>query len=150
MIKPDIFIGLSSADRNKSINLLQKSHHIPDVNVIYNMEVKEILKHCSNCFNIPIKEILGNSRKKEIVIARDIAIFYINKVLKNLKKTGAIFGKDHSTIIYSRDKFLDLYGLDKQFTNYVNEFLKHVCIINNSFSDFKKVSSSKMNYKHKK
>jgi chromosomal replication initiator protein len=64
------------------------------------------LKTISNLYEVSEKEILGSSRKKEIVRSRQIMIYFLRKDLNYsypyiAKKIG---GKDHTTIIYSYSK----------------------------------------------
>lgn len=60
------------------------------------------------------KDLIGKSKKKEIVNSRQISIYLITELLDlPLVSIGKIFGgRDHTTIIHSRDKILD-----KQKTN---------------------------------
>jgi chromosomal replication initiator protein len=66
----------------------------------------KLLKTISNLYDVSEKEILGSSRKKEIVRSRQIMIYFLRKDLNYsypyiAKKIG---GKDHTTIIYSYSK----------------------------------------------
>lgn len=65
-----------------------------------------IIKTVSEHYKIKEKDILGVSRKKEIVTARSVAIFLIRSQLKiTYKQIGALFGgKDHSTILAAYEK----------------------------------------------
>lgn len=57
-------------------------------------------------FNIKKEEIIGKKKLKQIVQARQIAIYLINDMLGvPLATIGSYFGgRDHTTIIYARDK----------------------------------------------
>ena len=66
----------------------------------------KILKTVSNFYDVSEKDIMGSSRKKEIVKSRQIVIYFLRKDLNYsypyiAKKIG---GKDHTTIIYSYSK----------------------------------------------
>jgi chromosomal replication initiator protein len=75
-----------------------------------------IVSVCSNYFNIKEEDILGKQKNKEFVIPRQYAIFIITVMLPSipLKAIGDFFGgKDHSTIISSRDKIGRMVQDDK-------------------------------------
>ncbi|MEG1608372.1 MAG: chromosomal replication initiator protein DnaA [Clostridia bacterium] len=60
-------------------------------------------------FNISKLEIVGKKKLKQIVLARQIAIYLINDLLGvPLATIGSYFGgRDHTTIIYARDKITE-------------------------------------------
>jgi hypothetical protein len=69
-------------------------------------------------FGISEEEIASESRKKDIVYPRQVAIFLMcmcpGRVKNSLKKIGAILGdRDHTTVIHSRDKIWDLLENDE-------------------------------------
>lgn len=87
-------------------------------------EPTEILKAVCDVLDVVENDVLGQSRKRPLVEARQIAIGLIavaNPKL-TLKRIGLMFGsRDHSTIIYAKNTFYDLYHTDKQFTEKVNK-----------------------------
>jgi len=65
--------------------------------------IEFIQKLVANHYSLPLNDLIGNSRRKEVAIARHIAI-YLCKQLTNssLKTIGLHFsGRDHSTVIHS-------------------------------------------------
>lgn len=80
-----------------------------------------IIAAVSRVTDVPANCIKSHSRKKEVVIARDIAIGIIcfDHHL-TLKKIGDIFGgRNHATIINSRRKFVNVCNkpiVDKVFS----------------------------------
>jgi len=76
-----------------------------------------IIDSVSAVLNIEAKFIKGNSRKREFVEARQIAIGLIYEAYPKLtlKTVGRIFNQHHSTIIYSKKTFDDLYLTNKAF-----------------------------------
>lgn len=81
---------------------------IKDISQLSNItfSFNNLLKTISTFYDISEKEITGSSRKKEIVKARQIIIYFLRKDLNYsypyiAKKIG---GKDHTTIIYSYSK----------------------------------------------
>lgn len=68
-----------------------------------NLTYEAIINSVCSYYSISKTDIIGKSRRKDVVLARDIAIWSIKEKLKmNLVKIGTIFSnRDHSTIISS-------------------------------------------------
>ncbi|MFV8499824.1 DnaA ATPase domain-containing protein [Mycoplasma sp. VS424B] len=65
-----------------------------------------IIKAVSKYYKIPAKDILSNSRKAEIVVARHIAMYMISIQLDySSTELGKVFKKDHSTVLNALRKF---------------------------------------------
>ncbi|NJM74554.1 MAG: chromosomal replication initiator protein DnaA [Acaryochloridaceae cyanobacterium RU_4_10] len=73
-----------------------------------------ILKAVAETFGIPIEEIKGNSRRRDISTARQVGMFLMRQhTALSLPKIGEEFGgKDHSTVLYSCEKVADLQRTD--------------------------------------
>lgn len=73
------------------------------------INVPEIIKQTSQYFNVSIEEIKGRKRTKDIVHARQVAM-YLSRELTDLSfpKIGKEFGnKNHTTVIHAYEKILD-------------------------------------------
>lgn len=68
-------------------------------------------------FNISLDDLKGKVRKKEIVVARQIAMNLIKKYTSHsLKSIGAYFGgRDHTTVIHAIQVVDDLLNSDPQY-----------------------------------
>ncbi len=66
----------------------------------------KIINFVSEYFRVPATDIIGKKKTKDIAEARMIAIYLVCDILNlPLVSVGQIFGgRDHTTIIYSRDK----------------------------------------------
>lgn len=75
-------------------------------------------------FNVKKQDIIGKKKLKQIVMARQIAIYLIYDMMGvPLATIGSYFGgKDHTTIIYARDKIEELIKSD----NLVNSQIKDI------------------------
>lgn len=69
----------------------------------------------SSYFNISVKDLVGSSRKQDIVYARSIAIYLLRtKYNINLKKIGDYLGnRDHTTVAHAIDKIEDGIKMDE-------------------------------------
>ena len=77
-------------------------------------------------FNISRDELLSKTRKRQIVQARQIAM-YMSRTLINcsLSTIGAeIGGKDHATVLHACTTVNDLMSTDKTFKQYVTDIEK--------------------------
>ncbi len=74
-------------------------------------------------FNVKKQDIIGKKKLKPIVNARQIAIYLIYDILGvPLATIGSYFGgKDHTTIIYARDKIEDLIKTDNLVANQIKD-----------------------------
>jgi chromosomal replication initiator protein len=67
---------------------------------------QSVLKAIADTFKIPIEDIKGNSRRREISLARQVGMYLMRQHTDlSLPKIGEVFGgKDHTTVMYSCDK----------------------------------------------
>ncbi|MDE6275238.1 MAG: chromosomal replication initiator protein DnaA [Clostridia bacterium] len=74
-------------------------------------------------FNVKKQDIIGKKKLKQIVMARQIAIYLIYDMMGvPLATIGSYFGgKDHTTIIYARDKIEELIKTDNLVNNQVKD-----------------------------
>ncbi len=79
-------------------------------------------------FSVPVEKLKGQTRKRSIVIARQLSMFLAKKLTdKSLKAIGANFGgRDHSTVIYSCKAVQDLLDTDIVFKDTVSELEKKI------------------------
>lgn len=78
-------------------------------------------------FNLSREDLLAPSRKRQIVQARQIAMYLCRSLIGNisLSTIGAgIGGKDHATVLYACNTVTDLMSTDRTFKQYVNDIEK--------------------------
>ncbi|MDG2990065.1 chromosomal replication initiator protein DnaA [Candidatus Synechococcus calcipolaris G9] len=75
-----------------------------------------ILDVVSQAMNIPISDLKGNSRRREISVARQLGMYLMRQYTGlSLPKIGEEFGgKDHTTVMYSCDKVAELQRTDPE------------------------------------
>ncbi len=104
-------------------DLLKDLFEIKEMEV--NLSIDKIQKEVANYFGVNINEILGNSRKKKVAMARQIAM-YLSRYLtdKSLSEISKAFKKkDHTTVINAIDKVEKTMEKDRKFKLTV-EFLR--------------------------
>ncbi|UVD81692.1 DnaA/Hda family protein [Mycoplasma iguanae] len=94
----------------------------------HNITPEKIIKIVAQYYKLKPNEILGVSRKKEIHIARSIAIWIIRKQLElTYKEIGSIFGgKDHTTIMNSVTKIDKRQKEDQQIKYALTKIEKNI------------------------
>jgi chromosomal replication initiator protein len=92
----------------------------------HELTVAEIQKVVCNYFCIPPENLLSKTRKREIVQARQIAMYFSRSMTKSsLSSIGAqIGGKDHATVLHSYNTVCDLIDTDKHFKQHVQAIEK--------------------------
>ncbi|MBC6366958.1 chromosomal replication initiator protein DnaA [Algoriphagus sp. AK58] len=85
-----------------------------------------IQKSVSEYYGIHPDELKAKTRKKEIVIARQMAMYFSKEFTQHsLKSIGYHFGgRDHSTVIHAVQTVNDMIETDASFRNAVNELKK--------------------------
>lgn len=83
----------------------------------------KIINTVCDYFNIGYQDIIGKKKNKEVVEPRMIAIYLISELLNlPLVNIGKIFGgRDHTTIMHSRDKITDELKTNKKIQNLVSD-----------------------------
>ena len=82
-------------------------------------------------FKITRDELLSKTRKRQIVQARQIAMYMSRMLITNcsLSTIGAeIGGKDHATVLHACTTVTDLMSTDKTFKQYVTDIEKLVMV----------------------
>ncbi len=79
-------------------------------------------------FDVPVDKLKGQTRKRQIVIARQLSMYLAkNLTNKSLKAIGENFGgRDHSTVIYSCKAVQDLLDTDTIFKDTVSDLEKKI------------------------
>lgn len=90
------------------------------------LSADDIINTVCKYFDITKQDIIGKKKSKEVVEPRMIAIYLINEILGiPLVSIGKIFGgRDHTTIMYSRDKISDELKTSQKTKNFVSEIKK--------------------------
>jgi chromosomal replication initiation ATPase DnaA len=87
--------------------------------MIWKTKQKILFKALEDLSGCPIKDILSDSRRLELVRARAVIIYYLRTEERmSLQAIGDILGRDHSTINSSIHKIKTDKFLMTQFNNY--------------------------------
>ena len=86
----------------------------------------DIIEAVCKYFDITKQDIIGKKKSKEVVEPRMIAIYLISEILEMpLVSIGKIFGgRDHTTIMHSRDKISDELKTSHKINSFISEIKK--------------------------
>lgn len=118
----------SLAKREIDLDLAKQALHSIVQNIDVEVNMDYIQKFVQNYFDISIELMKAKTRKREVVVARQVAM-YLAKDFTNmsLKSIGAHFGgRDHSTVIHAITTVNDMMDTDQQFYNTMQDVLKKV------------------------
>jgi chromosomal replication initiator protein len=92
------------------------------------ISIDYIQKVVSEYFEIPVEKLKEKTRKREVVQARQISMFFAKRYTNlSLKAIGQHFGgRDHSTVIHAITTVQDLMSYDRQIKNQVEEIQRKI------------------------
>lgn len=92
------------------------------------ISIDYIQKVVCDYFNIGLDQINSKTRKREIVQARQLSMFFSKKLTKSSLATIGLHcgNKDHATVLHACRTVNNLIETDKQFRTYVDEIEKRI------------------------
>ncbi|HNO06438.1 MAG TPA: chromosomal replication initiator protein DnaA, partial [Flavobacteriales bacterium] len=99
-------------------------------NTAREVSIDYIQKVVCDYFDLPIELLKSKTRKREVVQARQIAMYFAKKMTKNsLASIGAhCGGKDHATVLHACRTVNNLQETDKQFRGYLDDLEKKLSV----------------------
>jgi chromosomal replication initiator protein len=90
------------------------------------VSIDYISKVVCDYFDLPVEVLHTKTRKREIVQARQIAMYFSKSMTKHsLASIGSQIGdKDHATVLHACRTVNNLMETDKKFKNYINDIEK--------------------------
>ena len=86
------------------------------------IDATKIIDIVCKFYNVKKEELLARKRTKNIAEARQIAMYLITEFINiPLESVGNIFGKDHSTVIYAKNKVADDMKKSKKLEIQIND-----------------------------
>ncbi len=92
----------------------------------FRLNIDQVQNNVCEYFNITRKELLSKSRKRNIVQARQIAMYLCRSILNSSLTTigTEMGGKDHATVLHACATVADLMSTDRAFRQYVTDIEK--------------------------
>jgi chromosomal replication initiator protein len=94
------------------------------------VSIDYIQKVVCDYFDLPIELLKSKTRKREVVQARQIAMYFAKSMTKSSLATIGLHcgGKDHATVLHACRTVNNLMDTDKRFKNYIDELNKKISI----------------------
>ena len=117
---------MAQSSLNKKVITLDLARQMIDKFVkssVREISIDYIQKIVCDYFNLPVEAINSKTRKREIVQARQLSMFFSKKHTKNSLATIGIHcgNKDHATVLHAVKTINNLMETDKQFKIYVDD-----------------------------
>ena len=93
-----------------------------------NENCENLIRLVFHHFNIPFELSKTKSRKREIIIARQFAMYFLRQEFHklSLQKIADYFEKDHSTVVYSIKQINDLVEYDFEIKEHHKNIMKRI------------------------
>ncbi|MGL5888253.1 MAG: helix-turn-helix domain-containing protein, partial [Bacteroidia bacterium] len=124
---------LAQASLNKKAITLELAKNMIDKfvkNTAREVSIDYIQKVVCDYFDLPIELLKSKTRKREVVQARQIAMFFAKNMTKSSLATIGMHcgGKDHATVLHACRTVNNLMDTDKRFRAYIEELEKKLSI----------------------
>jgi len=124
---------LAQSSLNKKAITLELAKQMIDKfvkNTAREVSIDYIQKVVCDYFDLPIELLKSKTRKREVVQARQIAMFFAKKMTKSsLANIGMhCGGKDHATVLHACKTVNNLIDTDKRFRGYITDLEKKISI----------------------
>lgn len=91
------------------------------------ISVEDIINKTAKFFGVKKEDVLSCSRSKDIANARRLAMYLSREITQmSLPEIGAIFGKNHTTVLYSWEKVKKEAAVDKKLNETIDELNKFI------------------------
>ena len=84
--------------------------------------VERIVGRVAAAFGVTVRDVLGKSRLRDVLVPRQVAMYLAREVAKlSLPRVGAAFGRDHTTVLHACRKVADAVKRDAKLKRIVRE-----------------------------
>jgi chromosomal replication initiator protein len=124
---------LAQSSMNKKSITLELAKQMIDKfvkNTAREVSIDYIQKVVCDYFSLPIELMKSKTRKREVVQARQIAMYFAKSMTKSSLATIGLHcgGKDHATVLHACRTVNNLMDTDKRFKAYIDELNKKISI----------------------
>ncbi|MEP7169004.1 MAG: chromosomal replication initiator protein DnaA [Bacteroidota bacterium] len=124
---------IAQASMNKKPITLELSKQMIDKfvkNTVHEISIDYIQKVVCDYFELPLELLKSNTRKREVVQARQLAMYFSKSLTKSSLSNIGIHcgGKDHATVLHACRTVNNLMETDKKFKTYVTDIQKRISV----------------------
>lgn len=118
ILKVDIDLEVAKEHLNLSDEIENQKH----------VTIETITKAVAAYYKIPLGDLRGKTKTKEVALPRQIAMYLINKMIKpTLKENGQYFsGRDHSTVLHAINTIKDRIKVESLLAQQVLDIEKQL------------------------
>jgi chromosomal replication initiator protein len=97
-------------------------------NTVHEISIDYIQKVVCDYFDLPLEVLKSKTRKREVVQARQLAMYFSKNMTKSSLSNIGIHcgGKDHATVLHACRTVNNLMETDKKFKTYVTDIQKRI------------------------
>jgi chromosomal replication initiator protein len=97
-------------------------------NTVHEISIDYIQKVVCDYFDLPLEVLKSKTRKREVVQARQLAMYFSKSMTKSSLSNIGIHcgGKDHATVLHACRTVNNLMETDKKFKTYVSDIQKRI------------------------
>nr|HMT29567.1 helix-turn-helix domain-containing protein [Bacteroidia bacterium] len=97
-------------------------------NTVHEISIDYIQKVVCDYFDLPLEVLKSKTRKREVVQARQLAMYFSKSMTKSSLSNIGIHcgGKDHATVLHACRTVNNLMETDKKFKTYVADIQKRI------------------------
>ncbi|HEX5003106.1 MAG TPA: chromosomal replication initiator protein DnaA [Bacteroidia bacterium] len=97
-------------------------------NTVHEISIDYIQKVVCDYFDLPLEVLKSKTRKREVVQARQLAMYFSKNLTKSSLSNIGIHcgGKDHATVLHACRTVNNLMETDKKFKTYVSDIQKRI------------------------
>lgn len=89
------------------------------------LEAEDIINCVCEFYKVPKADVCGRRKNKEFVLPRQVSMYLILDMMTLPQETvGEFFGRDHSTVVYARDKIDQRMKTDSKLSVEINDIKK--------------------------
>lgn len=117
--------------KGKNLNLNEiKDLLKKNIKPVKTINMVHIIKAIVEFYNIEEKHLFEKTRRKEIVLPRQIAMYMLREDLNiSYPSIGQKFGgKDHTTVIYAYEKISNAIKIDNKLCNEIDQIRQSLCV----------------------
>jgi chromosomal replication initiator protein len=124
---------LAQSSMNKKAITIELAKQMIDKfvkNTAREVSIDYIQKVVCDYFDLPLELLKSKTRKREVVQARQIAMYFAKSMTKSSLATIGLHcgGKDHATVLHACRTVNNLMDTDKKFKVYIDELNKKISI----------------------
>ena len=91
------------------------------------LQVRDIIAHVCDFYKVSKENVFGERKNKNFVLARQVSMYLVWDIMHlSLATIGDIFNKDHTTVMYARDKIENELKGSSVFLTEINTIKKNI------------------------